>query len=203
MGTRVKLAAVALGALVIALVLMLSALMPEPDPPGSVDPIKLRPSPGGAERGKAGTDAVASDRSRRRSRRADRRSGARARQARRSSDPDAPPSSGADRITRVDGAPRGRQPSNDSPAPQPRVGSPAPDRSPAPRSVPVRGNPPAPAPSPPASDAAPAAPEPVDAPDPANDPPGEDPTTASVDPPDQPDPAGADPAGADPVAETP
>jgi hypothetical protein len=83
MGTCVKLAAVALSALVIALVLMPPALMPEPDPSGLVDRIKLRPFPRDEERGKAVTDAVASDRSRRRSRRADRRSGARAQQARR------------------------------------------------------------------------------------------------------------------------
>jgi hypothetical protein len=203
MSTPMKLACLAFGAAVLALVLLLPAIGPNPDPPGSVARITLQPSPGGDERGTKRTDPVSSDRPAARSRRGDRRPPTKARPAGKWAATSGTRSvARGDSVARADAAPPGKAPSNDPPAPRSRPDAPATDRSSAPRSVPVRDIPEAPEASPASNDSDPAETEPADPPDPSapHDPPDPpdptdvDPTTGSVDPAEEPDPVGGDPA---------
>ena len=203
MSTRSKLAAAALGALVIVL-LLLVPLVPTPTPP-VVDDVELQRRPGSKQRTAAPLDTAAPGR---RSQPDERRSRSSAPGGFReeSAEPLADPRSGR----RADATPPGSHPAADSPTGQLRNNS-APRRggSPTPRTTPVRGNPPAPGehapqrsvPSesadPPDADATTAGADPPDEAEPS-DPPDADPTTAGADPPDEPE-----PAGGDPLSETP
>lgn len=191
MSTPAKLVFLALGAAVVALVLLLPALGPDPDPPESVARITLQPSPAGEERGTKRTDRVSYDGPGPRARRGDRQPRAKPRPASKlAASPGTRSISRAERVAGADATPPGKLPSTD-PAPAPsQPETPDSDRSSAPRSVPVRDIPQAPEASPAPNDSTPAEPEPTDPPDPAD----VDPTAASVDPAEEPDPVGGDPA---------
>ena len=211
MGTRMKLASLALGALTIALAFLVPMMMPTPAPPASVDQIRLQAPPGGEQRTVARADAVGPDRTRRGSRHSDRRARATAWKRRQSNSPaNARSNASPEGAGRRDAAVPGGLPAADSPTARSRSDSaPRSNGSPGSRITPVGGVQPAP------SEAAPqgaptevsaeateqpdppeAADPPADAPDPADpaaDPPDEDPATAAADPPDQPEPASATP----------
>jgi hypothetical protein len=198
MSTPAKLASLALGAAVVALVLLLPALGPDPDPPESVARITLQPSPASEERGTKKTDPVSYDGPGPRARRVDRRPRAKPRPARKSAaTPSTRPISRADSVAWADAMPPGKLPSTDPPPAPSRPETPDSDGSSAPHNVPVRDIPHTPEVSPASNDPAAAEPEPADPPDPP-EPPDVDPTTSSVDPAEEPDPVGGDPA-----AETP
>ena len=200
MSLRLKLAAAALGALVIALSLLVP-VVPKSTPPGMVDQVKLQEPPDDEQRAVARHDTVTPDRrsrrDRRRSQRGTRKTDRAAVSPQRGSNPGG--------VRRADVT----QPSADSPTGQHyRESVSAPRRSPAPRSTPVRVNLPAPdhpapehdpdpgppeRPDPPDADATAAVADPPDQPEPA-DPPDADVTTAAADPPEDPEPAGVDPS---------
>ena len=191
MSTRSKLAAAALGALVIV-VLLLVPVVPRPTPP-EVDHVELQLRPGGKKRAAAPMDAAPSIR---RSQRDERRSRSTARGGVREASPERLADPGPGRGTRADATQPGRHSA-------PRRGG-----SPTPRTAPVRGNRPAPGESAPQSDPASAPPEPADpldvdattaGADPPDetepaDPPDADPTSAGADPPDEPAPVGGGPS---------
>jgi hypothetical protein len=199
MGTRVKLAIVALGALVIALSLLVPMVGPKPAPPPSVDQVTLQPDQASEQRAAGSADAVRPDRPRRRSSRDDRRPRATPQGAPGSkAAPNASPISRPDGVSRADATQPGRLRAPESPTVRPRsVSAPQVGGSPTPGIAPVRVNPPAPGGSPAHGDPAPDPPEPVDPPDPP-EPVEEEATIAAADPPDQPE-----PADSDPVIETP
>lgn len=191
-----KLAAAALGGLVVALSLLVPAVVPQHTPPGLVDQITLQPPPAGDQRTGDRPDTVTPDR----------RSRATARRAvEAKASPNARSDASAGGVRPVDAT----LPGADSPTGQPRNDS-APRRggSPTPRTTPVRVDSPAPeadsapqrdpasVPSepadPPDTDATTAGADPPDESEPA-DPPEADGTTAEADPPDEPEPAGVDP----------
>jgi hypothetical protein len=206
-----KLAILGLGALVIALWLSVSVMVPKPAPPGSVDQVTLQPVPGGEQRAAARIDAATSDRRRRSSRPDVRRSRATTRRATGSNaSPNAQSLSRAERVRRADVTLPGRPPAADSPTVRRRSESaPRSDGSPSPRTTPARGGPAAPHESAPRGEPASVPSEAADPPDPASepadppnepaDPPSEpaDQPSELADPPDEPETAGRDPV-ADP-----
>jgi hypothetical protein len=211
MGSRTKLAVLALGALTVALALLMPLLVPTPKPPNPVGPIELDAPPGAERPPAARTDATTAERSPSRSRRSDRRAGARARQKRDSkTSPHARPNRRREGAGGGGPTPSGGLPATDSPAGRARGDTvQRSGRSPAPRITPVSGDQPgAGGAAPQAGQAAPlAAPaqvpsepadpaDPPDPPEPPDEPAGavdEDAVAVAADPPDQPEPAGGEP----------
>lgn len=201
MGTRAKLVAFSLGALAIALPLLVLLAVPAPQPPGMVEGVDLR-APRGDEQRADGTPHVpTAGRQLQRSGRGDRRSGVSARRAQERSG--APTSRS---ISTGEAGLQAQRPPPDravveSPTSGPRSESmPPAGGSPTPRGTPVSGAPPAPRNSPPEGDTPPEPSEPSEAPDPpdaevtsAAADPAEEPEPADSDPPEEPEPADGDP----------
>jgi hypothetical protein len=202
MASRTKLAVLALGALTVAIALLVPLFVPTPKPPNPVDPIELGAPPGAERPPAARTDATTAEPSPSRSGRSDRRAGARARQKRDSkTPPHARPNRGREGAGGGRPTPSGGLSATGSPAPRARGDSlPRPDRSPTPRIMPVSGKQPAAGQGAPVAAPAHVPPEPADSVDPPDSPeppdepaPSDEDPTATVDPTDQPDPDGEAP----------